>query len=649
MLSRTVAALRAAGGAVWTVGPGGGLALCHQLKLYQADAENLGDVEPAHMPLLQRVLAGRQAVVVPPHSGSDDGPGANPFDLLLLLAPLATELESVGVLEIHLRPDTTRAVQQSQHRLLLRVLEHAGDYLKNRQLRSFSHRQTLWNRLEEFARTVHATLDPRQTAYTIANEARRLIDCDRVSVAVCRGRKCVVQSVSGQDLIDRRSNSVRLLEKLAAAVVATGEPLWYTGDCDNMAPQLERAVGAYVDQTQAKAVGVLPLRRGRPDAGDGEEPQDHGNPQPPIGAVIVERIEDSRVPADMLRRVEAVCRHSAGALANALEHHSLFLMPLWRALGRARWVVRARTLPKTLAVAAAVAALAAWLLLWPADLELEARGSLQPVLRRDVFAGIDGRVEEVHVDHRDRVQGPGKTTGKQGTLLASLANNDLEEELARITGQRSTTRQQISSIQRSLLEENLTVPEQNRLSGDLAELRQKLGSLDAQWDLLQKKREELAVRSPTGGEVVTWDVRSLLVHRPVRRGQRLMRIADTGGPWQLELHVPEDRMGHIVEARKQLRGRAGEDAGQGLRVSFILATDPGAEYEGTIKEIHHSAEVRGEEGNTVLVTVQIDKTELSHLMPGAGVIAKIHCGQCSVGYDLFHDVLAWLERLRFRF
>ncbi len=68
------------------------------------------------------------------------------------------------------------------------------------------------------------------TAYTIANEGRRLIDCDRVSVAIKQGRKCFIEAVSGQDLFDKRSNTVTLLGELATAVVATGEPVWYTGD-----------------------------------------------------------------------------------------------------------------------------------------------------------------------------------------------------------------------------------------------------------------------------------------------------------------------------------------------------------------------------------------------------------------------------------
>ena len=48
----------------------------------------------------------------------------------------------------------------------------------------------------------------RETAYTIVNEGRRLIGCDRVSVAIKRGRTCKVEAISGQDTIESRSNVV---------------------------------------------------------------------------------------------------------------------------------------------------------------------------------------------------------------------------------------------------------------------------------------------------------------------------------------------------------------------------------------------------------------------------------------------------------
>jgi hypothetical protein len=44
-----------------------------------------------------------------------------------------------------------------------------------------------------------------------------------------RSRICKVESVSGQDTIENRSNIVTALGRVATRVVATGEPLWYEG------------------------------------------------------------------------------------------------------------------------------------------------------------------------------------------------------------------------------------------------------------------------------------------------------------------------------------------------------------------------------------------------------------------------------------
>ena len=169
-----------------------------------------------------------------------------------------------------------------------------ADFLKSHQLRHFSDRQVLWSRLEDFTRTVHASLEPLETAYTIANEGRRLIECDRVSVAIRKGNRCVIEAVSGQDVFDKRSNTIRLLARLASAVVATGEPIWYTGDTRDMAPQVEEAVQEYVDESHSKTVAVLPLAASAAGRG-GRSREAAGAAEPPIGALIVEQIEDSRL------------------------------------------------------------------------------------------------------------------------------------------------------------------------------------------------------------------------------------------------------------------------------------------------------------------------------------------------------------------
>jgi hypothetical protein len=113
-------------------------------------------------------------------------------------------------------------------------------------------------------------------------------------------------------------------------------------------------------------------------------------------------------------------------------------------------------------------------------------------------------------------------------------------------------------------------------------------------------------------------------------------VANRSGDWELELQMPEDRAGALAAARND------PNLGPALKVTYRLATAPGVDHEGTVKDVHLAAEVHGEEGNTVLVKVAIDKEGLD-LRPGADVIAKVHCGRRSLGYVWFHDVLAFIQ------
>ena len=645
-LDKVVSALAAIGGAVWTTNDEGRLALQYQVNLQQTGLRENEEAQAKHGRLLYKCLGTSEGMLVPPHSGTgdeDEEQVGNPTDFLLVLGPMKTDLETAGVLEIFQRSEAGPNTQKGYLRFLMQMCELAGDFLKSHQLRHFSDRQVLWSQLEDFTHLVHTALDPRETAYTIANEGRRLIECDRVSVAICKGSKCVIQAVSGQDLFDKRSNTVRLLGKLATAVVATGDPIWYAGDTRDMAPQVEDAVQEYIDESHSKNVAVLPLKR--PEVEEEDDPTKRKEPQQPIGALIVEQIEDSRVPQSMVQRVEVVCRHSSTALANSLEHQSLFLMPVWRTLGKTKWILRARTLPKTLAIAAVVLAVLLWLCFWPADFELDSKGTLEPIERADVFAGVDGVVEKLHIKHGDPV--------KKGDLLVTLRDDNLELAITGVLGERQTTLKQVNSKRRAIAEARRP-DEQTRLHGELAALLEKQKNLEVQWTLYLKKKAELQVRSPAAGQVITWDLDDRLKRRPVQRGQFLMRIANPAGKWQLELDMPEDHMGYIIKARNQLaRNESPEDRKQ--QVIFILATDPDVEHQGTVKEVSLLAEVLGEKGNAVQIKVDFEKAELlaalkvdpkdksSRLYPGAEVSANVYCGRRAVGYVYLHDFLTFLQ------
>jgi hypothetical protein len=114
-----------------------------------------------------------------------------------------------------------------------------------------------------------------------------------------------------------------------------------------------------------------------------------------------------------------------------------------------------------------------------------------------------------------------------------------------------------------------------------------------------------------------------------------MTVVDPNGDWELELYMPEKRMGHLATALA--------DAEQDVKVLFTLASHPGREFEGRVTELHRVAEVRGEEGNTVLVRVAIDRSTLPDLRSETTVTAKVQCGRRPIGYVVFHELFETLH------
>ena len=397
----------------------------------------------------------------------------------------------------------------------------------------------MFSEVEHFARGVHGSLDPRTTAYTIANEGRRLIGCDRVSVAIRKGRKCQVEAVSGQDSMDTRANSVMLLSKLATAVMRSGEPLWYTGDDSELPPQIEDAIHNYVDETHTKTVIVLPLMKPSDYVPDGDEAKRlQEEKEEVIGTLIVEQIEDNRAPEEFTQSVDLVCQHSSSAMSNAMTHNRLFLMPVWRAIGNMAWVLQARTLPKTLAAAAAVIGFICFTIFFPKDFNMTADGKLEPKEQRSVIVGVPGDVIEVHANTGDEV--------KANQKLLTLENIELNEKIIQVNGEISRLKELLAIADRI---------RKNRNESDQARTRAQVDSVTHKTDIklkteerveMERQKSKLEVLSPIDGIILDFKAKELLQDRPLNRGDQVFRIANPAGEWELDVKMEEDRLGHLI-------------------------------------------------------------------------------------------------------
>src|SRR5207248_10531213 len=136
---------------------------------------------------------------------AEDGKPApgNPTRYMILLAPIIVEKQVAGLVEIWQDPDRNPEAQRGFLNFLVRMAELASSYTRNYQLRQMVGQQQLWTQLEAFARQIHGSLNPIEVGYLVANEGRRLIDCDRVSVAQRVGKKAKIEAISGADVVEK--------------------------------------------------------------------------------------------------------------------------------------------------------------------------------------------------------------------------------------------------------------------------------------------------------------------------------------------------------------------------------------------------------------------------------------------------------------
>jgi multidrug efflux pump subunit AcrA (membrane-fusion protein) len=268
------------------------------------------------------------------------------------------------------------------------------------------------------------------------------------------------------------------------------------------------------------------------------------------------------------------------------------------------------------------------------EFRIRVEGRLQPEQTRDVFAPADALIKQSYIQSDSLVH--------TGDLLFTLERPQLQLELQRLQGEYETTLKRLVSVQTNrLAAEPLAADIDSRLrqlAAEEEELQQTLLHQRKRLELLHTELASLQIRSPIDGRVVTWDAQRILRDRPVQRGQVLVTVANTGGPWVVELRVPENRAGYVLAAQAHLE--------EELDVDFSLSTNPSSRFEGRLKNVALRTIVRpGSSIPELPVIVAYDNHQIADPRLGTMVWAGIHCGQRSLGYVLFHrlidQVRAW--------
>ncbi len=640
VLQRIISALAASGGAVWLVDDEGSMRLAHQIQMDPSLMQANNPEAMLHGRLLTRLFSQGRAELIPPMSGSGEESGeGNPTRFLLVTAPLVSNKQPVGLLEVMQRPDSPAEAQRGYLRFLEHMTKLMADWIQGHALQEVSVRQEMWQQSDQFARLVHDNLDIKDTAYTIANEGRRLIECDRVSVAMLKGAKVKVIAISGQDSIEHRSNIVQSLNTLATKVVRSGEPLWYDGSMEDLPPQIEEAIEDYVDLSHGRTITVLPIRQPeRKIEGDvlaaRSETNETRTRRDIIGALIVEQIETQLSRQVLEGRVDLVYEHTCRAMSNSLAHSQIMFMPVWRFLDKMTWMFRGSALPKTAAILGILGAAILALFIVPIDFDLEGNGSLKPSLERQVYAHVDGEVSEVFVKHGQHVEA--------GEPLFQLKNPELEQQISSVEGERKTAWTRWANAKDSQFRSgSMTQADKIKNQQEIEESLTTVEAKDALLKLYEEKRQKLLKKSEIAGIVSTWDVEKVLNARPVVTGQLLMTIYNRDADWEIEVKMPEKRMRYLDQAMQ-----GAKDKGY-LDVKFVLKSKPDITHKGRLyaNGVCQRAELDAEDGAIVKLRCIPDSDAMNQIprFTETQVIADVKCGKRSAAFVWFHEVVEWVR------
>ncbi len=632
-LKRVVGAVGARAGVVWLRNDTNRLELLQEIGLGNTGFHENPDAMSTNQKFLTEVLSNGQACTYHPAETSEQLPTED----MLVLAALQANKEVVGVVQIFQRHDTPAQARPGFLQFVEQMTGYACRYLENQGKEDAGSSMAVSQIAEDFEQFVlqlHKSLDVKEVAFTAANDGRLLIGCDRVSVAVLDGRKTVIRAVSGQDSVNHRANLVRKMTKLASHVIRTNEKMEYTGKVDHLAPKVERALADFVQESGSRMVTVIPVFKPDPVI---EKEDSNSRPlekvRKAVGGIIIEQVAESQPKAGVLEKGDLISDHVGASIYNAKQYNRLFLMPLWRGLGKVFGFLEGRNGLKAALIVLALAGAIAALVMVPWEYRVEGQGKMMPVVQKDVFVPWDGEVVEILAESGKHVEA--------GQPLLRIKNPDLKTQLTAAYGELNSKAALLKTIHGEL-NRNLRPTEpskRNELEGQMKQTQEEMAALDEQIAIIEERIASLNVKAPISGVIATFQLEQLLLNRPVRRGEVLLEIKHDDGEWHLELDVEEKRMGHFLDAVKA------NDNDFAREVEFKLATDSESEFMGKVSKVATRANSSQEAGSVVMVFCEFDKTQLPRQPRiGAEVRAKINCGQKSLGYVLFGDVVEFVQK-----
>jgi hypothetical protein len=496
--------------------------------------------------------------------------------------------------------------------LLTAVCEITGEFERRKAIED-QHLQV--DRLKSFVQLVnncHSSLDSTEIAFHLTNDARQLLRADRVWL-FSNNYRLKLLSCSSVAEVESRAHAVELIRALTREAFRFGESYVFARSESTAVPPKYRNLKKYFQQCPTEGLYVTLLRGPRTGT--------------PIGSLVVECFE----PHDRMQLINGLknivpCAESALKNSMALER-----LPLRRLWGMIAWVSEQfhfRAIPRTVAILAVLAAAVVSLFAIKSDFNLAVTGEIRPLVERNIFAPADGIVDSIAIEYGDRVV--------RNQPIAKLFSPDYQLKLKQLQGQLEVVRKKLETdqvLRMQAINKGEDEIQIGNLTANIEQGKLEIESLNQQIEFYLGLTEKLTIVSPISGQVTTRDVQQSLLNRPVSRGNRLISVAETDGPWQIVFHISDLDLGYLMQTTNQVR----------WQVDYKFKSDNVEVHTCEIDRLDGGNTIQDDGRSYVKAFASFDASLLDEPRVGQSVYGKIKCGRRSLFFIWTRDVQDFLK------
>ena len=511
--------------------------------------------------------------------------------------PIETSDGLFGILKV-VKPSESKVIYKEDIEFLLNIGGLIQVYLNQLHMPKVLDRMEEVGKLFDVHKEVFSSLDPTKIAFTLANLLPEVVHCERCTVGLYDGKKLRIKAITGQDLIEQKSVTIRSLTRILEEAAKTNDSVNLTHKgLEKMEEGMLKEAGVeYFQDHPFKVLYAVPIQ---------DKDQN-------FGVVGVETTREDSFSQTDLTFLKFVSAQAALALKNARLFEGIPFARTWQRLLKGSERVSVIPWTRRMLYIAVILAVILIPFLVPVENKVGGKCEILPIQRHYARPKTDGILKTFFVQEGSRV--------KKGDTVAALDDEPFQKKL-----REALTR-------RDVLQANVVKYFGLGQMADYEIERFKLKDVDVEIEFLKSELEKTKITAEGSGIVITpqprfWE----RIGKPLTKGEELMEIGELDR-LRLEVAVDEKDVKFV---------KTGQD------IRFLLNSLPEKSFEIKTKVIREKAEVR-EPGNFFIVEADLDSVK-GPFKPGMKGEAKIYTGKAPLGEVYLRDMFEWFRMKIFKF